>query len=213
MKLTTHQKNKVNKIRDNVGTFSEADLNAVRDAAMMALRDGSAAENVHSTSRLILSIINPFLKQISIEKEKQNIIIKKVQAPMINKTQRVYKKVDTLSVHEIDKMVVGKWTQIQQSAQKRNLDFDLSLETIRRLLLQKHCSFTRVLFSNKSDSLRSRTFDRRDPNKGYVEGNVVAVTSQMNSFKNVLFELQGKDAQNITPKQLIEFAKQMDKIF
>lgn len=83
-----------------------------------------------------------------------------------------------------DLEVARKMIKIHQSAADRKLDFDLSLETVRKLLTYKTCYYTNRGFDE--DGVFSRSFDRVDSSKGYVEGNVVSCTVDINGKKSNL---------------------------
>jgi hypothetical protein len=86
-----------------------------------------------------------------------------------------------------DLEVARKMLKIHQSAQDRSLEFDLSFLTVKSLLLEKKCYYTEKEFEDSGNFARS--FDRIDSNKGYVEGNVVACTVDINAKKsNLSFE-------------------------
>lgn len=70
---------------------------------------------------------------------------------------------------------------LSQSAKDRNLDFSLSFKTVKRLLECKRCFYTNDLFEEEGP--KSRTIDRVDASIGYLENNVVACTSEINSKK------------------------------
>jgi hypothetical protein len=74
-----------------------------------------------------------------------------------------------------------KLVQLQQSASHRNLPFNLTFRTVKRLLTQKKCYYTGVEFEPNGNL--SRSIDRVDTNLGYVEGNVVACTVDINGKK------------------------------
>ena len=80
--------------------------------------------------------------------------------------------------------VAKKMIKIYQSAEDRNLDFDLSFETVKQLLLDPVCYYTERPFEENGQYARS--FDRIDSDKGYIEGNVVACTVDINSKKSNL---------------------------
>lgn len=83
--------------------------------------------------------------------------------------------------------VAKKMIKIYQSAEDRNLEFDLSFDTVKKLLQEPKCYYTDKTFDETGQFARS--FDRIDSNKGYVEGNVVACTIDINSKKsNLSFE-------------------------
>jgi hypothetical protein len=83
-----------------------------------------------------------------------------------------------------DLEVARKMLKIFQSAQDRKLDFDLSFKTVKQLLTFPTCFYTGKGFEEEGGMARS--FDRIDSEKGYVEGNVVACTVDINSKKSNL---------------------------
>ena len=83
-----------------------------------------------------------------------------------------------------DLEVARKMIKIYQSAADRKLDFDLSLETVRKLLTYKTCYYTNREFDE--EGAFSRSFDRVDSSKGYVDGNVVSCTVDINGKKSNL---------------------------
>jgi hypothetical protein len=90
---------------------------------------------------------------------------------------------NTLSDVEVAKKLIN----IYQSAQDRKIDFNLSFEYVRNLLEYKNCYYTGLPFTEEGTLARS--FDRIDSEKGYIEGNVVACTIDINGKKaNLSFE-------------------------
>jgi hypothetical protein len=86
-----------------------------------------------------------------------------------------------------DLEVARKMIKIFQSAQDRKLEFDLSFRTVKQLLCYPTCYYTAKEF--EEEGMFARSFDRIDSEKGYVEGNVVACTVDINSKKsNLTFE-------------------------
>ena len=83
-----------------------------------------------------------------------------------------------------DLEVAKKMLKIYQSAQDRKLRFDLSFESVKKLLSHQTCFYTNRKF--EEDGQFSRSFDRVDSAKGYVEGNVVACTIDINGKKSNL---------------------------
>lgn len=89
------------------------------------------------------------------------------------------------AVEEItDLEVAKKLMKIYQSAVDRSLEFNLTFNTVKRLLLYKTCFYTNRVF--EEDGPYSRSFDRVDSSKGYIEGNVVACTIDINGKKSNL---------------------------
>jgi hypothetical protein len=80
--------------------------------------------------------------------------------------------------------VAKKMINLQQSAISRSIEFDLSFETVKSLLLRTHCFYTGIKFED--DGKLSFSVDRIDSKKGYIEGNVVACSVDINSKKSNL---------------------------
>jgi hypothetical protein len=80
--------------------------------------------------------------------------------------------------------VAKKMIKIYQSAEDRKLEFNLSFETVKNLLLEPICFYTGKPF--EETGIFSRSFDRIDSSLGYVEGNVVACTVDINTKKSNL---------------------------
>ena len=76
--------------------------------------------------------------------------------------------------------VARKMINLQQSATSRNLEYNLTFETTKRLMGYTRCYYTNVEFN---DTTNIFSIDRVDPKKGYVEGNVVSCTVEINSKK------------------------------
>lgn len=83
-----------------------------------------------------------------------------------------------------DLEVAKKLIKISQSAADRKLEFNLTFETVKRLMTYKNCFYTNKPFSNESENPNNRSFDRMDSSKGYIEGNVVACTIDINQKKS-----------------------------
>ena len=89
------------------------------------------------------------------------------------------------SISDIE--VAKKLINIYQSAQDRKLQFNLSFEYVKKMLEYKTCYYTGKAFTE--DGPHARSFDRVDSDKGYIEGNVVACTIEINGKKsNLSFE-------------------------
>ena len=80
--------------------------------------------------------------------------------------------------------VAKKLVNIHSSAQSRNLEFNLTFECVKKLLEYTTCYYTNIQFTE--DGPNARSFDRVDNDKGYVIGNVVACTIDINGKKNNL---------------------------
>lgn len=95
------------------------------------------------------------------------------------------KKSNTKEVTDLE--VAKKMINIYQSAMDRKIEFNLSFEYVKKMLEFKTCYYTNVPFTE--DGPNARSFDRIDSDKGYIEGNVVACTIDINGKKsNLTFE-------------------------
>lgn len=83
-----------------------------------------------------------------------------------------------------DLEVAKKMLKIFQSANDRGLEYNLTFKTVRRLMNYRKCYYTGREF--REDGPYSRSFDRVDSSRGYVEGNVVACTVDINQKKSNL---------------------------
>ena len=80
--------------------------------------------------------------------------------------------------------IAMKMINIHQSAMDRKIEFNLSFEYVKRMLGFKTCYYTGVTFTE--DGPNARSFDRIDSDKGYIEGNVVACTIDINGKRSNL---------------------------
>jgi hypothetical protein len=64
------------------------------------------------------------------------------------------------------------------------LEFNLTFDYVKKLLEYDKCYYTNVPFTE--EGLSARSFDRLDNDKGYILGNVVACTVDINGKKNNL---------------------------
>jgi hypothetical protein len=115
-----------------------------------------------------------------------------------------------------DVEVAKKLINIYQSAQDRKLQFNLSFEYVRKMLEYKTCYYTNKTFTE--DGPNARSFDRVDSEKGYIEGNVVACTIDINGKKsNLSFDEISCIYQKLAKKKGKESAKkpeaQSDEFF
>lgn len=83
-----------------------------------------------------------------------------------------------------DYQVAKKLIQLKQSADSRNIAFDLKFTTVKKLLKAKKCYYTGTLFT--VDGSTGRSIDRVDSSLGYVDNNVVPCTIDINSKKSNL---------------------------
>lgn len=96
--------------------------------------------------------------------------------------------------------VAKKMINLQQSASSRNIEYDLSFETVKYLMSRTHCYYTGVKFED--DGKLAFSVDRVDSKKGYIEGNVVACTVDVNSKKS-----------NLTLEEIKSLSIKVDEFF
>lgn len=96
---------------------------------------------------------------------------------------------------EFDAMVAKKYAGKYANAAARGIEFDLSFTDYKKLLRIKTCAYTGVLFVDNEDPANPhphiRTVERIDSSKGYVKGNVVAITFVANQWKSFMLEDSG----------------------
>ena len=103
---------------------------------------------------------------------------------MVKPRRKGGKPVNKKIVEPSDVEVAKKLLNIYQSAADRKLDFNLSFESVKTLLKFQTCYYTGRKFDN--DGPYARSIDRIDSNKGYIEGNVVSCTVDINGKKSNL---------------------------
>jgi len=108
-----------------------------------------------------------------------------------------------------------KYVSLSVSAQKRGVDFTITLRDLEELLKDKHCYFTGVelvhfqhdvsTVSNGDMELPDNylTIDRLDSDKGYIPGNVVLASHKANQLKD---RMNTEDF-----KKAIEVKKQLEE--
>ncbi len=92
--------------------------------------------------------------------------------------------------------VAKKYLMLMKSATDRNLDFNLSIEDLSQMLRKQQCYFTGeplVRFVHCKEKVNAGeaelpsnylTVDRLDSEKGYVSGNVVICSNEINQLKD-----------------------------
>lgn len=84
----------------------------------------------------------------------------------------------------IGELTLTRFTKLQRSAEKRNIEFLVSLEYLSNLYeSQNHiCAIT----GRHINSIGEASLDRIDSSKGYIEGNVQWTTYQANVSKHTM---------------------------
>lgn len=111
-------------------------------------------------------------------------VVEKIEQTTTEPIKKESKKESKKEVNISDVEVAKKLVNIHSSAQSRNLEFNLTFEYVKKLLEYTTCYYTNVPFAE--DGPNARSFDRVDNDKGYVIGNVVACTVDINGKKNNL---------------------------
>lgn len=101
-------------------------------------------------------------------------------------------------------------TLLERCIQKR-LPFDLTLNDCLKLLNRKTCFYTKEKINPSPSTPKSRSIDRIDCSKGYIKGNVVACTAQINLLKNELFE-NINSSHKIDLKQLTNLVTKLNSL-
>lgn len=104
--------------------------------------------------------------------------------------------------------VARKYSSLYNSAMRRGKEFNLSFTDVKRLMSRKTCAYTGERFKAKGEM--RMTFERVDGTRGYVKGNVIAVTFKANQLKNALFENK-QSAVLTTPKELRKMLAVIEK--
>lgn len=89
-----------------------------------------------------------------------------------------------ISNGKVGDLKLTRYTKLQNSASKRNIIFDVSLEYLWNLFESQNniCAITGDLI----DSIEDASLDRIDSNQGYIESNVQWTTYQANVSKHVM---------------------------
>ena len=128
---------------------------------------------------------------------------------------------------EHGRFVAKKYLWLMESASKRGHEFSITIEELSALLKNKTCYYTDtelVSFphekSGNADHLPNNylTIDRKDNDRGYVNGNVVVCSKEINKLKDQMSESDFKQAvalktllaqSNLNPEQLNVFTAMM----
>ena len=92
--------------------------------------------------------------------------------------------------------IATKLLNLKESAAKRKIKFDLSFKTVKKLVTARKCYYTGIIFDHTHQN--SFSVDRVDASKGYIEGNVVACTTEINRKKD-----------NLTSAEILLLAKKI----
>lgn len=85
-----------------------------------------------------------------------------------------------------DMYICKKMTKIMQSGKNRGIEVNLTFNSLKKCMHTKKCFFTGVKLDFEDGSPHQLTIDRLDNDRGYVDGNVVACSSEFNKIKGCL---------------------------
>lgn len=89
---------------------------------------------------------------------------------------------------EFERFVAEYYIGKSRSAAERNIPWKLSLVSFRNMMRATVCPYTGVLMTKPNLSNPKPTditIDRIDNTKGYIPGNVMAISRQANNFKSI----------------------------
>ena len=126
------------------------------------------------------------MEEQKVEAQREKRVRKEIEEVKVEKVEEEV-KVEEKVIENIeptisDLEVAKKMIKISQSASDRKLEFNLKFETVKRLMNYSTCYYTNKPFGDEG-GLYARSFDRVDSAKGYIEGNVVACTVDINQKK------------------------------
>ena len=107
-----------------------------------------------------------------------------MEETLLNEKKSDEKESEEIKGKLTDLDIARKMLNLKQSADSRNIKFDLSFATLKKLMEQKKCFYTNRILESKGDNALS--IDRMDNKLGYEEGNVVACTVDINRKKTDL---------------------------
>ena len=86
-----------------------------------------------------------------------------------------------------EQYVASYYTNKLNSCKQRGITFSLTLAQVRRILARKRCAYSGILLSHTesggTQKLTDLTIERIDSNKGYEDGNCIAVSYGFNGLK------------------------------
>lgn len=116
---------------------------------------------------------------------------------------------------EFETFVADFYKNKAQSAIDRGLVWGLSIVSLRNLLRAKVCPYTGLVLTvprNSHPKHSDLTIDRIDSSKGYVPGNVMAISRAANNFKSILENPQYPLDMQTATVALARMNKQVTKV-
>lgn len=113
----------------------------------------------------------------------------------MKRIERCKKCYDLSQIHATETIPQNYWHQLQTSAKYRNHDFEISYEYATQIIEQQNfrCALSGQPITLISEGgyrrhKQTASIDRKDNDKGYVEGNVQWVHKDINKMKHALTE-------------------------
>lgn len=108
---------------------------------------------------------------------------------------------------EFELFVANFYKSKVESCKDRGIEFKLNLVSVRNMLRTQICPYTGITLTvsrGGGKPLRSSdiTIDRIDNKKGYVKGNVMAVSNVANNFKSI-FENESYPISMLTAEKML----------
>lgn len=91
-----------------------------------------------------------------------------------------------MTLVEFELAVANKYRGKVDNAKSRGVEFSLTLNDFRRLLMKKRCAYTGIALTLHKEGHPKNadlTIERIDNQRGYVNGNCIAVCAAANSVK------------------------------
>lgn len=166
-------------------------------------------------------------KQVKVEKSNISVITPKKKVVAKKEAPKPIDEANLAPEVEHGRFVAKKYLWLMDSANKRNLDFSISIEELSTLLREHVCYYSKEKLvsyphekGENNDHLPDNylTIDRKDNELGYVSGNVVACSKSINTLKDQMSEDDFTQAMalkalvdkaNLTPAQMGAFTSMM----
>lgn len=152
-----------------------------------------------------------------------NVAVKRV-APVVNIETKAKTENKRTTKDDITDMIDGmnvsspeyRFIKKMMESVERGIEFDLRPSQHKQIDNATTCAYTGAPLTSTAGQANSRTFERIDPTKGYVDGNVVAVTNAINKFKGetvdrlVHFSGKNDNDKKLAKKFLLAALEQID---
>lgn len=117
---------------------------------------------------------------------------------------------------DFELFVLSYYQNKVQSCKDRGIEFKLNLVSVRNLLSAKKCAYTGLELTRGKKGLGMTstdvTIDRIDNSKGYVKGNVIAVSNVANNFKSIFENPVYKIDMQMAEKALVKMQKKIKSV-